>query len=141
MIKWVQKLKGLVTYIVLHINLLNSVVMSSSWIFPSWAKPSWKVSEPSRAVLGNSIFELKPRRILFWYIAFLALFFLLGVHFKKKKYYSPQTKPKNAGENKEKKSEWQKMPIFRYLSWFFFQAEQKRSPAEPNRAEIKLWLE
>ena len=39
---------------------IHSLVMSLSWNFPSWAEPSWKVSEPRRAKLGTSIFELKP---------------------------------------------------------------------------------
>ena len=66
--------------------------MSSSWNFPSWAEPSWKVSEPSRAKLGTSIFELKPRCTFFLNIAFLAPNFFVCLkisHFKKKKYYSP----------------------------------------------------
>ena len=92
--------------------------MSSSWIFPSWAKPS-------QAKLGNSIFELKLSRILFWYTAFLALCFVLVVYFKEKKCYSPQTKPVNAGANKEKSLSGKKCLFSEFRAEFFFQAQNR----------------
>ena len=129
---------------VIHTHL---IVMSSSWNFPSRAEPNWKVSEPRRAELGTSIFELKPSWFFFvTYSFFSSKLFFLGqksvILRRKSIIYLRKTKIEwKCRGNKEK------MPIFRFSSWnIFFELKGKRSRAEPSRAELKiiqleLWLE